>query len=178
MGLENLGKIFDSLSRGRHISYVDGDLFESLNKAPGEYRALFMDLGFELVASSRGFYYFDGSGGRGLSSSVNRIALFVYIFVEHSADHGEGITDAVGNGLHRLSAMPHLDSERYRKYLKNVGVETAEHLSDILRQMDNMGFVRKIDEDQFRFLPPVYRIIDACEAVILANNIEEEVENE
>ncbi|MBI5436143.1 MAG: hypothetical protein HY937_03410 [Nitrosomonadales bacterium] len=173
MSLENLGKIFDALSRGRHISSVDGDLFESLNKAPSEYRALFKDLCFEMIASSRGYYYFDGSS-RGLSKSVNRIALFVYIFMDHSADQGEGITDAVGKGLHSLSAQPHLSSERYRRYMKQVGVETVEHLSDILRQMDNLGFARKLDEDQFTFLPPIYRIIEACEAVNPAYSEENE----
>ena len=174
MGLENLGKIFDALSRGRHICSVDGDLFESLNKAPGEYRDMFKNLGFEMVANSRGYYYFDGSAGRGLSNSVNRIALFVYIFIDHSADQGEGITDAIGKGLHSLSALPHLSSERYRKYMQQVGVETVEGLSDILRQMDNLGFARKIDEDQFTFLPPIYRIVESCEAVIMAYSTDNE----
>lgn len=184
MRLENLGKIFDALSRGRHISSMDGDLFESLNKAPQDYRALFKELGFEMVISSRSFYYFNGSGGRGLSGNIHRIALFVYIFVDHSADQGEGITDAIGKGLHSLSAQPHLISERYRKYMQQVGVGTFEQLSDILRQMDNLGFARKIDEDQFAFLPPIYRIIEACEAVILSysaddvESTEEETEHE
>jgi len=174
MGLENLGKIFDALSRGRHICAVDGDLFESLNKAPGEYRELFKNLGFEMVSSSRGYYYFDGSAGRGLSNSVNRIALFVYIFIDHSADQGEGITDAIGNGLHSLSTLPHLSSDRYRKYMQQVGVASADDLADILRQMDNFGFARKIDEDQFTFLPPIYRIVESCEAVIMAYSADDD----
>lgn len=168
MELENLGKIFDALSRGRHICAVDGDLFESLNKKPGEYRELFNGLGFELVNSSRGYYYFDGSAGRGLSNSITRIALFTYIFIEHSADMGEGITDAIGNGQHSLSILPHLASDRYRKYMQQVGVATEDDLADILRQMDNLGFARKIDEDRFTFLPPIYRIVESCEAVILS----------
>lgn len=174
MGLENLGKIFDALSRGRHICAVDGDLFESLNKSPGEYRELFKNLGFELVNSSRGYYYFDGSAGRGLSNSVNRIALFTYIFIEHSADLGEGITDAIGNGLHSLSALPHLSSDRYRKYMQQVGVATEDDMANILRQMDNLGFARKIDEDQFTFLPPIYRIVESCEAVIMAYSADDD----
>lgn len=169
MYLENLDRLFEALSRGRHISSRDGDLFESLNKAPSEYQSLFGRLGFELVSSARGYFYFNGSN-RGLSKGVNRIALFVYIFMEHSADQGEGITDAIGTGSHSIASLPHLTNERYRKYLKQVGVQTPEQLGDILRLMENFGFIRRDDNEYFAFLSPVYRIIDACESVSFSDS--------
>lgn len=174
--LEKLAEIFRELSRGRHLSSVDGETYAALDKNPLEYKELFAQLGFELVHDARGFYYFHGSN-KGIAGGIHKIALFVYIFIDWAADRGDGITDAILAQSHELSAMPHFNSERYKGYMRQVEVTTEDQLADILRSMDNFGFVRQLNDGRFRFLPPVYRILDACEVakpVLEDDSVEEE----
>lgn len=158
-----LDEIFRELSRGRHLSAHDGDLYISLEQRSDDYILLFGKLGFELVHDARGFYYFAGSN-RGIASGVQRLALFVYIFIDWLADSGENITEALAGKAFAVDALPHLSSDRYRGYLAHVDVVNAEGLADIIRTMDNFGFAKQMGDGSFRFLPPVHRIVDACTA--------------
>lgn len=156
-----LDEIFRELSRGRHLSAQDGDLYSTLEQRPDDYILLFGKLGFELVHDARGFYYFTGSN-RGIAGGVQRLALFVYIFIDWLADSGESITEALAGKAFAVDALPHLSSDRYRGYLAHVDVENTDGLADIIRTMDNFGFAKQMGDGSFRFLPPVQRIVDAC----------------
>lgn len=158
--LEKLEEIFRELSRGRHLSAADGDLFAALEKHPSDYQALFKKLGFELVCDARGFYYFFGA--RATANNVNRLALFLYIQIDWLADNGEGITAALAGKSFNLNELPHLSSERYRGYLSHVGIATAADLAETIRTMENFGFLAQAGDGTFRLLPPAHRIIDAC----------------
>lgn len=174
--LEKLEEIFRELSRGRHLSAADGDLFAALEKYPTEYQALFKKLGFELVCDARGFYYFFGA--RATANNVNRLALFLYILIDWLADNGEGITAALAGKSFNLNELPHLSSERYRSYLSHVGIATPADLAETIRTMENFGFLAQTGDGTFRLLPPAHRIVDACVAagVDAENNAEEAAE--
>ena len=173
--LEKLEDIFRELSRGRHISAVDGDLFAALEKHPNDYRDVFKKLGFDLVCDARGFYFFFGST-RSTANSVKRLALFLYILIDWLADSGDGITAALAGKSFNIDQLPHLASERYRGYLAHVGIATAADITDTIRTMENFGFLAQGSDGTFRLLPPAHRLVDACVAAGLeteTNNAEE-----
>lgn len=157
---DRLEAIFRDLSRGRHLSVYDGETYADLNTHADEYKTLFRRLGFELVQDARGYFYFHGSS-RGVAGNVQRLALFIYILIDWLADNGENITDAMAGRTFDIDKLPHLTSDRYRDYLKHVEVDSREGLVDIVRALDNFGFARE-QNGVFSFLPPIYRIIDAC----------------
>lgn len=158
---ERLDEIFRELSRGKHLSAADGDLFSALEKRPTDYEALFKKLGFQLEIDARGFYYFFGSN-KGTANNVQRLALFVYILIDWLADTGEGITAALAGQSFEIDLLPHLTSDRYRGYLSHVNVETQADLAETIRTMENFGFLKQMGDGSFRLLPPVHRIVDAC----------------
>ncbi|MDZ7594556.1 MAG: hypothetical protein U0932_07890 [Thiobacillus sp.] len=160
--LEKLEDIFRELSRGRHLCATDGDLFAALEKHPSDYQAVFKKLGFELVCDARGFYYFFGA--RATANNVNRLALFLYILIDWLADKGEGIMAALAGKSFSVNELPHLGSERYRGYLSHVGIATPADLTEVIRTMENFGFLAQASDGTFRLLPPAYRIVDACVA--------------
>lgn len=160
--LEKLEDIFRELSRGRHLSAADGDLFAALEKHPDDYQAVFKKLGFELVCDARGFYFFFGA--RATANNVNRLALFLYILIDWLADNGEGITAALAGKSFNVDQLPHLASERYLGYLQHVGIATPAELAETIRTMENFGFLALGGDGSFRLLPPAHRIVDACVA--------------
>lgn len=160
----NLDELFKELSRGRHISAQDGDLYSLLEQRPDDYILIFGKLGFDLIHDARGFYFFAGSN-RGNADGVQKLALFVYIMIDWLADSGESITEAFAGKLFVVDSLPHLSSERYRTYLAHLDVSSPNDLADIIRRMDNLGFAKQSGQGTFRFLPPVHRIVDACLAI-------------
>lgn len=168
--LEQLEEIFRELSRGRHLSAADGDLFSALEKHPSDYQAVFKKLGFDLVSDARGFYYFFGS--RSTANSVKRLALFLYILIDWLADRGEGITAALAGKSFNVNQLPHLASERYCGYLGHVGISTPADIAETLRAMENFGFLVQGSDGTFRLLPPAHRLVDACVAAGLETETE------
>ena len=160
--LEKLEDIFRELSRGRHLSAADGDLFAALEKHPSDFKAVFEKLGFDLVCDARGFYYFFGA--RLTANNVKRLALFLYILIDWLADGGEGITAALAGRGFNIDQLPHLSSERYRGYLSHVGIATPADINETIRAMENFGFLTQGSDGTFRLLPPAHRIVDACVA--------------
>ena len=160
--LEKLEDIFRELSRGRHISAVDGELFAALEKHPNDYCEVFKKLGFDLVCDARGFYFFFGASST--STNVKRLALFLYILIDWLADSGEGITAALAGKSFNIDQLPHLASERYRGYLAHVGIATPVDIGNTIRTMENFGFLAQGSDGTFRLLPPAHRLVDACVA--------------
>ncbi|MBK5915717.1 condensin complex protein MksE [Rhodocyclus purpureus] len=157
---DKLEPLFRELSRGRHLSAHDGELFIALQQRPDDYVQIFAALGFKLVQDARAFYYFEGSN-RGLADRVQRLALFVYILIDAAADAGASISELLSGKELFVDALPHLSSERYRGYMAHVEVTNQGDLSDIVRTLENFGFVVQLNNG-FRFLPPIHRIVDAC----------------
>ena len=81
--LPHADKVFDALRRGKHISPADDEIYAALAHHPEDFRLLFKALGFELCTHPRGFYYF--KGGDSLSDKVTKIAVFMFILIDHLA---------------------------------------------------------------------------------------------
>ena len=160
LDLPNMDGIFEALRRGKHVSVRDGDLFHDLKKHELLYEALFAKLGFQMVHHSRDFFYFfDASNFTDLSE---RMAVFMFILVEHLADKGESVEDTVLTHRFVYKELPHLQGERYQTYMREAGVTTAEDLAGVVRTMERFGFAKRLDEETFSFETPIYRFLDLC----------------
>jgi len=160
LDLPHMTEVFEALRRGKHISMKDGDIFHALKKHETVYEQLFSKLGFKLVHHARDFFYFlDTSTFTDLSS---KIAVFMFILVEHLADKGDTVEDAVMTRRFAYKDLPHLQGERYQTYMREAGVTTSEDLAAIVRTMERFGFTRRTDSETFCFDVPIYRFLDLC----------------
>lgn len=160
LDLPHMAEVFEALRRGKHISMKDGDIFHALKKHQGDYEQLFSKLGFKLIRHARDFFYFlDTSNFTELSG---RIAVFMFILVEHLADQGDAVEDTVMTRRFAYRDLPHLHGERYQSYMREAGVTTPEDLVTIVRTMERFGFTRRMDAETFCFDVPIYRFLDLC----------------
>ncbi|MDX9973792.1 MAG: hypothetical protein RBU21_12480 [FCB group bacterium] len=160
LDLPHMAEVFEALRRGKHISMKDGDIYIALKRHEGAYEHLFSELGFKLVHHARDFFYFlDTSNFTELSG---RIAVFMFILVEHLADQGDTVEDTVMTRRFAYKDLPHLHGERYQTYMREAGVTTADDLAAIVRTMERFGFTRRMDAETFCFDVPIYRFLDLC----------------
>jgi len=158
--LPHLAEIFEALRRGRHLCIRDGAPFHALKQNAPLFEALFAKLGFKMIHHTRDFFYFlDTSNFTDLSS---RIAVFMFILVEHLADQGEAVEEAVMTHRFAYTELPHLQGERYLTYMREAGVASPDELSTIVRTMERFGFARRMDAETFCFDTPIYRFLDLC----------------
>ncbi|CAD6547691.1 hypothetical protein ACFQ3P_25945 [Paraburkholderia sabiae] len=157
---DKLEDAFAQLARGRHISSVDGEVFTSLSAHTGRYREIFAALGFEFIADPHGFYYFNGSK-KGLAKGVEQYALFTYIMIDWLSDNDHGVEDGLFGVARPIRDLPHLKSERYRGYLRQIGGDDEVNLNRIISNMERAGFVRQ-NADRIQFLSPTRRILKVC----------------
>lgn len=158
--LPQLAEVFEALRRGRHICANDGELYHALKQHSEDYRQLFEKLGFKLVQHARDFFHFADSSN--FTETASRMALFIFILVEHLADHGMTVEEAIMTSRFDYATLPHLKSERYQTYMREAGATTNEELIAIVRTMERYGFTRRLGADTFAFNVPVYRFLDLC----------------
>ncbi len=161
--LPRLKEVFEALRRGRHLCAEDGDLYWALRDHREAYQDLLGHLGFRLHAHPRDFFYVEGEGS--LSDASARMALLVFILVEHLADQGAAVEESLMTRTFQVAELPHLTTERYRAYLKEAGAEGEEGVEGILRNLERFGFLRRVGAG-FRFRPPAYRFLDLCHRVL------------
>jgi len=162
--LPRLKEVFEALRRGRHLCAEDGDLYWALRDNLDAYQDLLGHLGFRLAAHPRDFFYVEGEGN--LSEASARMALLVFILVEHLADQGAAVEESLLTRTFQVAELPHLATERYRAYLKEAGVEGEEGLEGVLRNLERFGFLRRTGGAGFRFRTPAYRFLDLCHRVL------------
>lgn len=158
--LPHADKVFDALRRGKHISPADDEIYAALAHHPEDFRLLFKALGFELCTHPRGFYYF--KGGDSLSDKITKIAVFMFILIDHLAGADIDIEDAlIGGRIFREEEMPHETTDRYANYMKEAGGATVKAC---LGTLELLRFLDYTDAGgtSFRFRLPVYRFLDVC----------------
>jgi hypothetical protein len=158
--LPHLREIFDLLRRGRHICEADAEYYWALKDLFEKYASFFDQLGFSLVAHGRGFYSFHEVVT--FSGRSRRMAVFMFILVEHLADRGDSIEETLLSRLFRIDELPHFHSDRYRGYMKEADIAGDSELANVLRGMELLGFLKREDDGSFRFQRPVYRFLDLC----------------
>jgi hypothetical protein len=162
--LPELREIFDALRRGRHVCPEDGKLYWALRENLEDYLDLFRNLGFDLQAHPRDFYYFRGKDS--LSPQASRMSVFVFILIEALSDAGEPVVDTLMTRTFFVQELPHLKGARYRAYFKEVGVLSDDDLRGTVRQLERFGFAQRLTDETFRFRAPAYRFFDICTQIL------------
>lgn len=160
-----LSEAFASLTRGRHISSDDGEVFYAIQNNTTAYESIFTALGFSLRTHSRGFYFFEREGLP--SEAIEQFSIFVFIMIDWMADAGISITDEILTREFVVSELPHYKTDRYSSYMARCKLPTDSQLRLLLKAMRRAGFLRADNElISFRFLPPIYRIIEAGQSAL------------
>lgn len=161
--LPYLKEIFQQLRKGQHICAEDGNIYFALHDNASVYQDLFSHLGFKMEVHSRDFYYFSGS--ENLSDTSTKMALFIFILMEYLEGQGESVQEGILTKTFSINELPHFNTERYRSYMKEIGVEDFDGLAGIVSKMEKFGFAQR-HGDTFRFRSPVYRFFDICSSMI------------
>lgn len=167
--LPYLAEIFGALSRGRHLCLDDGNLFVELREHEREFEELFQHLGYQMIADSRGFYYFHALDSQSASPRTAKLALFFLVLVEALWEESSDINDLESLLLDRswsLGELPHLKRERYLELMRQLDQEPdTETLRDLIRQLVYFGFAAWDGEERFRFRLPALRFLDIAREV-------------
>lgn len=162
---EQLSAVFSALRKGRHISRTDGALFLDLERRTGLYEHVLRALGYTLRSHSQGFYYIEGPETI-RSEQMRRVLVFLLVLFqdmeEHKFQRKERTWErSLLRSTFKVPELPHFHTAQRRSLMTAVGLdETA--VSKLLQFMDRLGIVRLLPEEEFGFLPPVYRFIDLC----------------
>lgn len=155
--LPELKTIFDEFRKGRHIcgEGEDRKLYVLLQSRMENFKKLFGALGFQLEHHHKGFFYFQGD-----KTSFNfstKISLFFFIIIDHFSSKVDSLEAFLFCGKYlKVSDMPHMTNERYRKYMD----EAKATVEKCLSMMQRLGFVDYQDTGKFRLKPPAYRFYD------------------
>jgi hypothetical protein len=160
--LPYLQDIFQKLRLGHHLSPEDEPLFSAMASNFDAYASYFSPLGLTLVRHPREFFYFEPENNDTMSETIARIAVFSFILIDDTANAGRPIEDFLLNNHFLVSKLPHFGLDRYSALLRQVEVEDAAGLRQILKNMERFGWVKFLTDDEFRFLRPFHRIFDKC----------------
>jgi len=160
--LPHLHELFDRLRRGYHLSPEDEPMFSVVSANHEAYAAYFAPLGLKLVRHPREFFYFDPETAESVPETLPRIAVFSFILVDHAANDGRPIEDYLLNQHFLISKLPHFSLDRYATLLRQVEVEDAAGIRLVLKQMERLGWVKFVGDEEFRFLRPFHRVFDKC----------------
>lgn len=158
--LPELAAIFHALRRGRHISAADGSMFVHLCNHFEAYRELINELGFTLRRHQREFFYLEDHAH--FTDIAGKMALFVFILVEHLADRGLPVEDTLMSKTFAVEELPHFAGDRHQALMREADVATPEQLLNVINNLERYGFTRRKPDNQFEFLPPAYRFLDIC----------------
>jgi hypothetical protein len=161
--LPHLTNIFDRLKRGCHLGPDDEPEFSVLSSPRfDEYAAYFAALGLTLVRHEREFFYFEPDNPEDVPITLPRIAVFSYIIIDHAANQGRRIEEFIFGQNFLVTALPHFTLDRYTALLRQVDVHDVGDLRTLLNRMEQIGWVKWLGEDEFRFLRPFHRVFSKC----------------
>ena len=160
--LPYLEELFQKLRVGYHLSPEDEPSFSAVASNYDAYKSYFAPLGLKLVRHDRDFFYFEPDNSDAMRDTLPRIAVFSFILIDHAANTGKPIEDFLLNQHFLISKLPHFSLDRYIGLLRQVEVEDAADLRQILKNMERLGWAKFIGEEEFRFLRPFHRVFDKC----------------
>ncbi len=160
--LPHLKEVFDRLRRGYHLSPEDEPAFSAVAGDFEGYAAYFAPLGLTLVRHPREFFYFEPDAGESVSDVLPRVAVFSFILIDHAANQGRPIEEFLLSQHFLIAKLPHFTLDRYTALLRQVDVEDVPGLRLILKNMERLGWVKFVGDEEFRFLRPFHRVFDKC----------------
>jgi hypothetical protein len=160
--LPHLTSIFDRLKRGYHLGPDDEPEFSALCGRSGDYAAYFAAIGLKLVRHEREFFYFEPDNPETVPDTLPRIAVFSYIMIDYAANQGRPMEEFIFGQNFLVTALPHFTLDRYTALLRQVDVHDLPDLRTLLKHMERIGWIKWLDEDEFRFLRPFHRVFSKC----------------
>ena len=160
--LPYLKEVFDRLKRGCHLSPEDEPLFSALAGNFLAYAEYFAPLGMTLVRHERDFFYFEPDSQETVPITLPKTAVFSYILVDYAANQGRSIEEFIMGQTFLVSKLPHFTLDRYAALLRQVEVYDPADLIGILKNMERVGWVKWLGEEEFRFLRPFHRVFSKC----------------
>src|SRR6266446_2043806 len=133
--LPHLREVFDRLRRGWHLSPEDEPAFSAVVAQPEAYAEYFAPLGIKLVRHPRDFFYFEPESLENISDTLPRIAVLSFILIDHAANQGRPIEDYLLSQHFFISKLPHFTSDRYAAMLRQMEIEDAAGLRQVLKNM-------------------------------------------
>ncbi len=162
---ERLASVFRAMRNGRHISRNDGPDFLDLERHTAAYEHVLGGLGYTLRHHNQGFFYLEGAGA--LRSERMRTALlFLLILFQDLEERKFQRQDrawerSLLRTTFKVSDLPHFQTAQRRSLMAAIDLDEAK-IPQVLGSLERLGVVRLLPENQFGFLPPVYRFIDLC----------------
>jgi len=161
--LPPLANIFERLKRGCHLGPDDEPEFSALSSARfDEYATYFTAIGLTLVRHEREFFYFEPDNPEDVPITLPRIAVFSYIIIDHAANQGRPIEEFIFGQNFLVTALPHFALDRYTALLRQVDVHEVSDLKTLPNRMEQIGWVKWLGEDEFRFQRPFHRVFSKC----------------
>lgn len=160
--LPHLPTIFERLRMGYHFSRTDGEPYVALCDHFDAYQSLFADLGLDLRRHNRDFVYLHADPDKSVTTTTRKIVLFVLVLIDDASNRGEAVVEGLLNTTLDVDVLPHLDTDRYASYMRQIGVEDASGLRSVVSSMEKLGYARTLTTGTFELLPPVYRVFDLC----------------
>ncbi|MCF7855242.1 MAG: hypothetical protein K9N51_10635 [Candidatus Pacebacteria bacterium] len=163
--LEDLGKLeplFHQLVGGYHLSTDDFSLYHELQDHETEYEQLFVALGYTLAADRRGFYYLLSKSDPPMNATTRKMALILFLLVEHLADEGRDPLSSICKEQHNASEIAAALWAKEPALLKEGGLASAETVEKcFVNNFESLGFAR-VQGDTVTFSPPIHRFLDIC----------------
>jgi hypothetical protein len=160
--LPHLTTLFERLRRGYHVGPDDEPEFSTLCARFDEYASYFGALGLALIRHEREFFYFEPENAETIPETLPRIMTFSYIMIDHAANQGRSIEEYIFGQNFLVAAVPHFTLDRYTALLRQVGVHDVTDLRLVLNNMARIGWLRCLNDDEFRFLRPFHRVFSKC----------------
>lgn len=160
--LPHLQEVFDRLRRGWHLSPDDEPAFSAVAMEPDAYAKYFAPLGIKLVQHPRDFFYFEPESPENIPDALPRIAVFSFILIDHAANQGRAIEDFLLGQHFLVSKLPHFTLDRYAAMLRQVEIEDAAGLRQVIKNMERYGWAKFVGDEEFRILRPFHRVFDKC----------------
>jgi len=158
----HLDKIFSRLKRGYHLGPDNEPEFSALRARFDDYAEFFAALGLTLVRHERDFFYFEPENPEVVPDTLPRIAVFSYIMIDHAANEGRPLEGFIFGQNFLVSALPHFTFDRYAALLRQVEIHDVADLKALLVHMERIGWVKRLNDDEFRFLWPFLRVFNKC----------------
>lgn len=163
--LPNLAEIHKRLSTGYHLSEQDFALWTELDANEDAYTALFTGLGNQLKRDSRGYFYFDVDDATVNMGKISRLfALTIYALVEYFADQGQDPLRALFDTEISHEVLSSILQQQYHLFEQLEVFSATDLKREVGNRMLRYGFA-KMQGDNFKLLPPIYRYLDALLAV-------------
>lgn len=163
--LPNLAEIHKRLSTGYHLSEQDFALWTELDANEDAYTALFSSLGNQLKRDSRGYFYFDVDDATVNMGKISRLfALTIFALVEYFADQGQDPLRALFDTEISHEVLSSILQQQYHLFEQLEIFSATDLKREVGNRMLRYGFA-KTQGDNFKLLPPVFRYLDALQAV-------------